>query len=206
MFPRPFWLHKSFRFRLLNLMGTKESKPEEIQNSEGNTRSTISVRSTLSFRKTTSRRLKKFEATKYLILGPGEAGKSTFFRQLQLLQENFTKEELQNYKRVIQDNILATFLNIFQNSPRFAIWIEPRDLFDEYLAKLIKNNLTEITVKVATDLKILYSSEGFQNIWKLRATLTPPVLENLSYFMSSQNLSRIADPSYVPTISDVQQE
>jgi len=46
---------------------------------------------------------------KLLLLGPGESGKSTIFKQMKIIQKNggFTEEERMNYKSIILGNLIT---------------------------------------------------------------------------------------------------
>jgi hypothetical protein len=59
---------------------------------------------------------------KLLLLGIGDAGKSTFMKQMKLLHKNgFTPVEIERYKRIIHDNILTSMKQILEYTERSNI-------------------------------------------------------------------------------------
>jgi len=49
------------------------------------------------------------EEVKLLLLGPGESGKSTIFKQMKIIQDHggFTTDELQSYKYIVYGNCVT---------------------------------------------------------------------------------------------------
>ncbi len=52
----------------------------------------------------------KLKEVKFLLLGSGESGKSTFFKQIKIIHKNgqYLPEELMSFKTAIYSNILTT--------------------------------------------------------------------------------------------------
>lgn len=54
--------------------------------------------------------------------GIGDAGKSTFMKQIKLLHKNgFTAAEIERYKRIIHDNVLTSMKQLLEHAERSKI-------------------------------------------------------------------------------------
>lgn len=145
---------------------------------------------------------KQEEIIKLLLLGAGESGKSTIFRQMKLLYgKAFTEEELRNLIPVVHSNILANFLLVLQNAAPKGIDIGPKDVSEDILSSCDEE--TPITEAIGAKLKTLWQDAGVQNVWSQRSTFQ--VLDSLEYYMGDHGagIDRIASPKYIPTEADV---
>ena len=63
---------------------------------------------------------------KLLLLGPGESGKSTVFKQLKIIQEDggYTDEELSAYRFVVFGNCISQMRVLCQNAKKLQIEME----------------------------------------------------------------------------------
>jgi tRNA uridine 5-carbamoylmethylation protein Kti12 len=54
--------------------------------------------------------------------GIGDAGKSTFMKQLKLLhKKGFTEAEIERYKRIIHDNVLTNMKQLLEHAQRSKV-------------------------------------------------------------------------------------
>lgn len=140
---------------------------------------------------------------KLLLLGPGESGKSTIFKQMKLIQINggFSQEELQSYKYIVYGNCVsqmkvlttqATKLERSLSNPENQRRAErlnklqpTGDVWNNELGQDIKELWTDPVIK-----ELLATNEaGFQ------------IDDCASYFFD--NIDRFMSPSYIPTTADV---
>jgi guanine nucleotide-binding protein G(i) subunit alpha len=60
-----------------------------------------------------------------LLLGAGESGKSTIFKQMKILYHNgYSTEERENFKPIIQRNIVEGMMSLIQASLKLGIAIK----------------------------------------------------------------------------------
>ncbi|XP_005176463.1 guanine nucleotide-binding protein subunit alpha-11 [Musca domestica] len=150
------------------------------------------------------KRSKRDEGTKFklLLLGTGESGKSTFIRQMQIIyKDGFTDEQRRDYIHSIKQNIL----NAMQ-----TMVAAMRTLNIEYENKANKRNAEIIasadfdTFSCSLETYLLYIKElwqdgGIQECFRNRNKYQ--LIDSARYFI--ENVDRIAEPSYLPTDSDI---
>lgn len=140
------------------------------------------------------------EVIKLLLLGAGESGKSTIFRQMKILYgKQFSEEELRNMIPVVHANILSNFLAVLQNVAPKGIDIGPKDLADKFLATIDEESV--INEQVAQNLLKLWDDTGIQQVWSQRSSFQ--VLDSLEFYMKPENLERICKPNYIPSQDDI---
>lgn len=140
------------------------------------------------------------EIVKLLLLGAGESGKSTIFRQMKLLYgKKFTEEEMQSLIPIVHANILSNFLVVLNNAAPKGVSIGPKNIADRLQTQVDEE--TVITVALAADLKALWDDPGVQSVWAQRSSFQ--VLDSLEHYMAPENIDRICQPKYIPTEADV---
>lgn len=138
------------------------------------------------------------EIIKLLLLGAGESGKSTIFRQMKLLfGKAFSEEELRNLIPVVHSNILANFILVLQNAAPKGVDIAQKEIADQIMSEFDEE--TPITEAIGQKLKLLWQDKGVQNVWSQRSSFQ--VLDSLEYYMGENGagIDRIASPKYIPT-------
>lgn len=140
------------------------------------------------------------EIIKLLLLGAGESGKSTIFRQMKILYgKQITEEEYRNMIPVVHANILSNFLTVLQNAAPKGIDIGPKELAEKFLSTIDEESV--INEQVATDLKTLWADSGVQQVWSQRSSFQ--VLDSLEHYMKTENIDRISKPNYIPSQDDI---
>lgn len=147
-------------------------------------------------------------ALKVLLLGSGESGKSTVLQQLKILHQNgFSREELLEYKPFIFDNIIETGKDLVKARRRFNIALEEEaQVTDQELEGLLtlqyqSNQLAFLPADLARTLKALWELPSTQSLISGEYRSSFYLMDSAQYFYD--NLERISDPKYVPTITDV---
>eukprot|EP01018_Ginkgo_biloba_P007651 Gb_11945 [translate_table: standard] len=147
---------------------------------------------------------------KLLLLGAGESGKSTIFKQIRVLfQTGFDEEERMNYLQVIHANVYQSIKILYDGSKEFA---ENEEEASKYILspenKEIGEKLSEIggrsdypplTEELAQDIEAVWKDNAIQETYLRANELQVP--DCTHYFM--ENLHRLAQPDYVPTQEDV---
>jgi len=136
---------------------------------------------------------------KLLLLGAGESGKSTLFKQMKILfgeQHGFTPQELQAGIKVVYSNVLYNMKVLLQNCEVHSP-AHDTDLADEILS--LDENTTVIDESLGEKLKSIWTDPGVQETWKNRADFQ--VQDALEYFMD--RIDSIAQDDYVPNNQDI---
>jgi len=136
---------------------------------------------------------------KILLLGPGESGKSTIFKQMKILYGgNFTQDELEQNRPVVFSNVLANMRLVVKNADRLGSSVSDPELVKDFDA-VPEAEDTPITPSVGTLLKKLWADPGLQKTWVNRAEFQ--VQDSLKYYC--EEIDRIAAPGYTPVVQDV---
>ncbi|WVZ55684.1 hypothetical protein U9M48_006312 [Paspalum notatum var. saurae] len=147
---------------------------------------------------------------KLLLLGAGESGKSTIFKQIKLLfQTGFDEAELRSYTSVIHANVYQTIKILYEGAKELA-QVEPDA--SKYLLtpdnQEIGEKLSEIGARLhypflnkelVQDVRKLWQDPAIQETYSRGSILQVP--DCAQYFM--ENLDRLAEVDYVPTKEDV---
>lgn len=147
---------------------------------------------------------------KLLLLGAGDSGKSTIFKQIKLLfQSGFDEAELKGYTPVIHANVYQTIKILHDGSKELSQSLEDSSKFiisDEN--KQIGEKLSEIggrfdyprlTKELAHEIGTLWRDNAIQETYSRGNELQVP--DCAHYFM--ENLQRLSDADYIPTKEDV---
>jgi len=141
-------------------------------------------------------------AIKLLLLGAGESGKSTLFKQMKVIhQGGYSPQELKEYVAVIHPNILHAVDTLMEAFKKLHVDM-PEDvslLHQEFKAK------TSITLDERIDpdfgalLGKMWAHEAVQQIYDRQAEFQLP--DSTAYFL--KDINRIASSDYEPTEQDV---
>ena len=140
------------------------------------------------------------EIIKLLLLGAGESGKSTIFKQMKILYgQAWDTDELNSLKPVV-------FANIIQNMRLVLEYADVNgfdfgDLGDAVKSFIALPDDTDVTGETGKTVKKLWANSGVQEAWGKRSGFQ--VLECLEYYC--KEIDRISAPGYVPTQQDILQ-
>lgn len=146
---------------------------------------------------------------KLLLLGSGESGKSTFFKQIKIIHsDGYSNDELYQFKSSIYANILTTMKALTEACQKQGVeFKDPQnkeraqritDLADSDTALLL-NASQKYTIDVAEDVEHLWADESVKEMFNNRYNFH--VFDGAEYFFS--NLERLRPPHYVPTSDDI---
>ncbi|XP_047328278.1 guanine nucleotide-binding protein alpha-1 subunit [Impatiens glandulifera] len=147
---------------------------------------------------------------KLLLLGAGESGKSTIFKQIRLLfQTGFDDAELKSYIPVIHANVYQTIKilcdgskELAQNgtdSSKYVVSTENKAIGDKLSDIGSKVDYPRLTKELAEEIQTLWEDTAIQETYSRGNELQVP--DCTYYFM--QNLQRLSATDYVPTKEDV---
>ncbi|XP_015384523.1 guanine nucleotide-binding protein alpha-1 subunit isoform X1 [Citrus sinensis] len=143
---------------------------------------------------------------KLLLLGAGESGKSTIFKQIKLLfQTGFDEAELKSYISVIHANVYQTIKVLYDGSKelaqnetdsmKFVVSSENKEIGEKLSEIGGRLDYPRLTKELAEDIETLWADPAIQETYAHGNELQLPDCAN--YFM--ENLQRLSDANYVPT-------
>lgn len=140
---------------------------------------------------------------KLLLLGPGESGKSTVFKQMKIIQKNggYKEDELSAYKYIIYGNCITQMKVIVSAAAKLNIQLE-NDENKERAARVAKLPAAgdAWNKNVGEDIFALWKDKGIQEAYSHRDKVFQ-LNDSAQYFF--ENIERFLDANYVPTEADV---
>lgn len=147
---------------------------------------------------------------KLLLLGAGESGKSTIFKQIKLLfQTGFDEAELKSYISVIHANVYQTIKilhdgtkELAQNeadSSKYVLSVENEEIGEKLSEIGARLDLPRLNKELAQEIETLWKDAAIQETYSRGNELQVP--DCTHYFM--ENLRRLSEVNYVPTKDDV---
>lgn len=148
----------------------------------------------------------KAKEIKILLLGAGESGKSTVFKQMKIIHMNgYTREECLAFKDIVHSNTLSSMKAIVGASVQFGIPIEPQNR--EIAMKINSIDQTNLVLHIdklftpdlGKQLQQLWSDSGIRSTFERRNEFQ--LNDSAEYYFD--NLERISQPDFVPSEQDV---
>lgn len=143
---------------------------------------------------------------KILLLGAGESGKSTLFKQMKILfseRKNFTDEERKHYVGVIHGNIISD-LNIMIEACPTHTPIKNEDAAN-VVAGMKKKKAKDGDNLLGPDnlhvLQALWNDAGMQQSWEDRGDIQ--VQDALAYYMADIERVCSMNTEFIPTNQDI---
>jgi len=160
--------------------------------------------------KVRNQQLKEANFAKLLLLGAGESGKSTLFKQMmQIYGSGFDGKEREKYLGPVHANCIIWMRSLIQNcsllNERFGLdTVIPSDLsgYAEDIMALDPSQGadTRVTPELVVKMKALWASPQIQLCWENRAKFQ--IGDSAKYFFDNR-LDDIAEKGYVPSDDDV---
>ncbi|KAJ6231293.1 g protein alpha i subunit [Anaeramoeba flamelloides] len=150
------------------------------------------------FTKTSTRNKKK--ELSVLLLGTGESGKSTFLKQMMIINKGgFAKPEYETYKKTIQTNLIIHMEALFKSCLTNNYFIQPKtkDLGNEFLN--LVNISHEYTLEKAGFVKALWQDSGLKIAFQKKSQFQIP--DTANYFFDT--IDAITNKDYKPTNQDI---
>lgn len=145
---------------------------------------------------------------KMLLLGPGESGKSTIFKQMKIINQNgYSHEELEAYKSTIFQNVLDCFFTLIEHSMNMnnPFTLEKNQMIAENLENDKEAILCScaITKELANDIYSVVKDPNTENIMSYCYEHPQQyyLIDSTQYFFD--NVLRIGEPDYLPTEQDI---
>jgi len=145
---------------------------------------------------------KEAERIKLLLLGAGESGKSTIFKQMRILYGkglHTSPDENERWKMTVYNNILSNFKILLDNVESFDD--ESLEKTADEVKELPYGQEAEIDSSVAEMLKALWNDPGTQRAWRRRETFQ--VQDALEYYLADENIDRIGADDFEANDQDI---
>lgn len=116
----------------------------------------------------------EFESeVKLLLLGAGESGKSTIFKQMRIINlSDYTDEEKSEFKEVIYTNIMTDIYNLVEGAKKLGIEVNQSENSLKEIEDLYRYGLTQplkvFTPEVAKKISDLWKEKGIQEAYNRR--------------------------------------
>lgn len=141
---------------------------------------------------------------KLLLLGAGESGKSTLFKQMiTLYGKGYPEEERITYKPIVYQNTINALQILLTNSEILEIVDETTQISDtnrERAELFIDLSIDSgITKEIAADIKLLWNDPGIQKTFELRTRFQFP--DSGPYFFN--RVDAMSEEDYIPNEQDV---
>lgn len=146
---------------------------------------------------------------KFLLLGAGESGKSTLFKQLNHIYGNgYTDNDRMQFVNVLVNNTIGSMKTLVAQTDKMSSVQFDGEVLDctvppelaesaQYFREIGQD--APLTDEAAAHLKKLWACPGIRNIFKVRSDYQIP--DAAEYFFS--RVDAYADPNFVPTYEDM---
>lgn len=140
---------------------------------------------------------------KVLLLGTGESGKSTIFKQMQIIYEKgFTNTEVSTYKYVLRRNLVESMQSLIRGCMKFKDVYEHENsaASAEFILKLDILSAGFWNPEILDHLRLLWESEAAIQRTFARANEIQ-VLDSAEYLFTNAN--RLSSETYEPSQEDI---
>lgn len=141
---------------------------------------------------------------KLLLLGAGESGKSTLFKQIiQLYGKGFSEEARAPYASIVYMNTILSMKTLIQQSQKLDEKLDCHyrpevELSVEYILNEVKND-QEVDAEIARHIKVLWDDPGLQRTYEHRSMFQ--LLDACKYFF--ERVEAMGADDYLPSYQDV---
>ncbi|KAJ6252103.1 g protein alpha i subunit [Anaeramoeba flamelloides] len=135
-----------------------------------------------------------------LLLGTGESGKSTFLKQMRIINKGgFSNSDYETYRKTIRTNLVLHMKLLFEFSLRMGYEVKPKnqELGNDFLKML--NISQEFSFDKVEYIKCLWQDNGLKMAFENRSQFQIP--DTANYFFDK--IEEIVDKDYQPTDKDI---
>jgi len=135
---------------------------------------------------------------KLLLLGAGESGKSTLFKQMiTIYGTGFPESERKTFEPIIYNNIITSMQALLEAVPQFGGGLMQENELSQVVLDMEGNE--EIDQKTADQIKALWQDPGVQRAYENRSKFQ--LTDSAEYFFNK--IDEVADVNYLPSEQDV---
>lgn len=139
---------------------------------------------------------------KLLLLGTGESGKSTFIKQMRIINgKGYSEDDRKAFTRLIYQNIMTAIqaLANAMDTLKIAYVDHNNTAYAKRLCQVEVYSLSTLDAWQMKAIKNVWNDHGVQICYDRRREYQ--LSDNAKYYLS--DLDRISDPWYIPTLQDV---
>jgi len=143
---------------------------------------------------------------KLLLLGAGESGKSTLYKQMKIIHNNgYTEKDRESYKDIVRSNILVAGKALVSASINIGIPIEDDNnkAIAQKLTTMDPEQLVSLgsiyTKELGAEIESLWTDPGIKKVFDQRNRFQ--LSDSCEFFMN--DLKRISADEYIPSEADV---
>lgn len=144
----------------------------------------------------------KSRVIKLLLLGTGESGKSTIFKQMQILYEHgFTDHDKNTYRHVIRRNVLESMQTLIDGVERFGLTYGSPQAYEsaKWLEGIDPLAAEFWDPKICQHVKVLWKDKAILAAFAQRSKLQLP--DSSQYFFT--NVDRVSEHDFTPSDEDI---
>ena len=135
--------------------------------------------------------------SKLLLLGAGESGKSTVFKQIRIINSSgYSEGELKQFKWIVHRNVLDAIKILVEQV--HARDIELAEANEDIADQVVLWDSENLNPEMAESISRLWADPGIQQVFERRAEFQ--IGDNAQYFLS--DVRRIGEHDYLPTTAD----
>jgi len=136
---------------------------------------------------------------KMLLLGAGESGKSTIFKQMKVInKEGFTKAELKEYVSIVHSNVCQSMKNLFGAFDKLEVDL-PSDLAAMKEEFATAGASEKLTPELGALITKIWSHEAIKAVFQRRSEFQ--LNDSAEHYFD--NVERLSTADYLPTTDDV---
>jgi len=138
-----------------------------------------------------------------ILLGAGESGKKTLFKQAQInFGEGLNTSRRRGYRSIIHSNIISSMQTLVERAvmcEEFSVALNDNDLREHI--DVIKEGDDTLDPDLTTAIQVLWRTSAIQKVYADHYQDTMRLIQNAQYFF--EKLDILAQLDYVPTLEDV---
>lgn len=141
---------------------------------------------------------KEGRVNKLLLLGAGQSGKSTIFKQMNMLtKKGYTNSELRQYRYIIHRNCIDGIKTVLEALPALGLEVEDAAADQADMVELWDGE--NLNPSLAEAIELLWRQPSLKTAFDRRAEYQ--LNDSVEYFMT--HIRRIGAAEYLPTSDDV---
>lgn len=146
---------------------------------------------------------------KLLFLGAGGSGKSTLFKQMDIIHGNTSDstEWKRTFKSIVYVNVISGMKGMYECYSELMDQKELEEEMDEKLAEDFEmfaegtEDEAVVSKELAGRLDAIWQTPCIQSCWQKRSAYQ--IQDSLAYFMDKERLDRISEEDYLPSTADI---
>lgn len=136
---------------------------------------------------------------KILLLGAGESGKSTIFKQMKIIHNSgYTDDERRSMTPTVHNNLVQNMQDLLKGMGQLSIPV-PDELKDhaDRVEAFAQND--HVDGELVTAIKALWADEGVQKAYDQRSQFQ--LADSTAYYFEA--IDRLTEPMFIPTLQDI---